>query len=315
MQIFNMEKKQCYQYFLEKKNSGIKPIASSFQKAYPDLYQDLEAYLSDKQWVEDMLFSAKLYCYFNDIENQPKCKSCGGSTKFKQLSHGFFEFCSAKCSANYEETRKKCKETCLDKYGHSNVAHGTIKEKIKETLEKRYGGHHAKTKEYLKKKQFTEITRYGDVFLKTKKFKEKTKETCLVRYGVDSPMKCKEISAKAVSTKYERGVIIDWRKNPKLLEDFEGYRKMVYHYTEENFRKFYHEINPKKLKRSKYGWHLDHIYPIFEGWKNGIDPVHIANRKNLQMLWCKENHGKSARTNMTVADFYELIKNKKRKCK
>ncbi len=303
-----MEKQQCYQYYLEKKNSGMKPIAKSFEKAFPTLYLDLLAYLEDKDWIMLMKFSAKMYCFFNDIKISPTCKNCKSSTKFKQLSFGFFEFCSAKCSANYEETRKKCEETCLEKYGHTNVAHGTIKEKIKQTLEKRYGGHHAKTEEYRKKKHDTEVSKYGNVFLKTKAFKEKYIQTSMNKYGVNNPMQCKEISSKGIQTKYKRGVLIDWKNKPELLENFDHYKKAVYYYTGLNFRKFYYEINPLKLKRSKYGWHLDHIYPIFEGWKNKIDPILVADNKNLQMLWCKENHGKSARTGLSVADFHKMIK-------
>lgn len=53
--------------------------------------------------------------------------------------------------------------------------------------------------------------------------------------------------------------------------------------------------------------YFDHIYPVIEGWKNKIDPKLISNYKNLQLINSYENLSKSARTNMSSEDFFNLI--------
>lgn len=253
-------------------------------------------------------FSAQLYCFLNSVTSPPVCVSCETPTKFKQFSFGFFEFCSSSCSANHESTRKKCETTCLQKYGHRNIAHGIVREKILKTFEERFDGHPSRTAQYWLKKRRTETERYGDEFFKTQDFQEKYKRACLEKFGVDHPMKCKEIVTRVIQTKYERGVYIDWQAHPELLEDYYWYKKIVGYYTEKTYRKHFYDINPEKHKRSRNGWHLDHVYPIIEGWKHGVEPSQMAHKNNLQMLWYRENQGKSGHTHMSVEEFFASIK-------
>jgi hypothetical protein len=159
-----------------------------------------------------------------------------------------------------------------------------------------------------KKKDKTFDERYGGHPFSNLEIKQKIKETWVNNYGVDNPLKNKEIQEKVLNTKYERGILVDWLKNPELVEDFNRYKKIVHSNTEITFKKHYYEINPERNKRSKDKWHLDHIYPIIEGWKNNIDPILISDRKNLQMLWYKENQSKCGRTDMTPEDFFKMIK-------
>jgi hypothetical protein len=303
-----MEKEECYNFFIEKGNSGIKPTENNIKNNFPDLYLEMGNYLKSKEWISEFNFGIKFYCFLNNIESLPACKECGEKTKFKQFSFGFFEFCSSKCSARNKETRKKCGETCFSKYGHVNIAHGSIKEKIKETFDERYGGHPSKNNLIKEKKNKTFDERYGGHPFSNSEIKQKIKETWINNHGVDNPLKSKEIQKKCLNTKYERGIFIDWINHPELAEDFKDYKKIVCLNSEITFRKYYYEINPEKNKRSKDKWHLDHIYPIIEGWKNNIDPILMADRKNLQMLWYKENQSKCGRTNMTPEDFFQMIK-------
>ena len=71
----------------------------------------------------------------------------------------------------------------------------------------------------------------------------------------------------------------------------------------------------KKTCIQKYGVenvslddHLDHIYPIIEGWKKRIPAIDIANYKNLTLLFHEDNRNKSSKTSLTVEEFYKLIK-------
>jgi hypothetical protein len=68
-------------------------------------------------------FTEKIYCYLNDIHNRPVCKTCGTPIKFKSITKGYSQYCSAKCRANNEQIKEKTKNTCLEKYGVTNNLH------------------------------------------------------------------------------------------------------------------------------------------------------------------------------------------------
>ena len=72
--------------------------------------------------------------------------------------------------------------------------------------------------------------------------------------------------------------------------------------------KFLTAINPENLKRGHKKYHLDHVYPILEGWKNKIDPEEISDYRNLKMLKHDENRNKSSKTNIKIEEFYKTIK-------
>lgn len=303
-----MEKNECYNFFISKGNSGIKPIEKNIRKNFPDLYEAMFFYIkSNENWLSGLTFTCKFYCFLNDIKSIPLCEECSEPVRFKQFSFGFFKFCSRKCSSVNKETRKKCENTCLSKYGHENIAHGSIREKIDLTFKQKYGSHPSRNRDVKDRKNKTFSERYGGHPFSNEKIKEKIKEKWIEKYGADNPLKNEEIKNKMMLTKYERGVLVDYSKNPEILEDFNNYKAIVKRFTEYNFRKYYYEINPDKKRRSKNKWHLDHIYPIIEGWKNKIDPILIANKKNLQMLWCRDNHSKCGHTDMLPEDFFKML--------
>jgi hypothetical protein len=112
---------------------------------------------------------------------------------------------------------------------------------------------------------------------------------------------------KLTKLQKKRGYICKW--NEEQIKDYEEYRDIVRYHTEQTYRENYYHINPNDLVRDRYAYHLDHIYPIIEGWKNKVPPKLIASKHNLQMLWWKENHGKCDRTEMTLEDFYQFLEN------
>ena len=61
--------------------------------------------------------------YFNTYIgiNESKCKMCGRKTSFLNIAQGYRRFCSGKCAQNSPETRDKCKQTSLQRYGAENV--------------------------------------------------------------------------------------------------------------------------------------------------------------------------------------------------
>jgi hypothetical protein len=101
-----------------------------------------------------------------------------------------------------------------------------------------------------------------------------------------------------------------YRENWKeLLESKEDYFIFVRALTEKNYDIFKSTINPKNLKRSWKANHLDHIYSISQGFKDGVDPFWIAHPCNLQMLKARENKKKNAKCGHTIEELTEKINN------
>jgi hypothetical protein len=101
-----------------------------------------------------------------------------------------------------------------------------------------------------------------------------------------------------------------YRENWKeLLESKEDYFIFVRALTEKNYDIFKSTINPKNLKRSWKANHLDHIYSVSQGFKDGIDPFWIAHPCNLQMLKARENKKKNAKCGHTIEELTEKINN------
>jgi len=75
--------------------------------------------------------------------------------------------------------------------------------------------------------------------------------------------------------------------------------------TNINYRLHKNEINPNKLKRGRYAYHIDHIYSIRDGFDNGILPEIISSPINLQMLKWSENIAKSSTSHTTKEELFE----------
>lgn len=93
----------------------------------------------------------------------------------------------------------------------------------------------------------------------------------------------------------------------ELLENKEDYYIFVRALTEKNYDLFKSRINPKNVKRSWKGNHLDHIYSVSQGFKDRINPFYIAHPCNLQMLKAKENKKKNAACGHTYEELFEKI--------
>lgn len=147
--------------------------------------------------------------YYDKFNNTGKCKVCGKDTRFINYSMGYTKYCSAKCSANSEETKQKRAQTNLIKYGCENVSQNeTIKKKKVET----YKSHVEETKEKVKA---TNREKYGcDWVTQSDDFKQKYKKTCLEKYGVDNYTKsteyldkCKNVMNKNIKFMSDNGYI------------------------------------------------------------------------------------------------------------
>ncbi len=106
--------------------------------------------------------------------------------------------------------------------------------------------------------------------------------------------RCPECSLKG-RTRYDK----------TTLQELYSYREYVDRLSNKNYCKYYYIINPNRLKRSYTEYHLDHIYSVIDGFKNGILPQIIASPVNLQMLSANSNISKKGNSDMTLD---ELLK-------
>lgn len=70
------------------------------------------------------------------------------------------------------------------------------------------------------------------------------------------------------------------------LTEFRKYYNIVYHYTRKSIKKYKNIINPenKPIGRERGLYNIDHIYSIFDGFINKVDPNIIGSYINLQVI-------------------------------
>ena len=152
--------------------TGRSSLENWLKKNYEEFYE----YLSNNySWTND--YKAKVYCYYNNINEQPKCELCGKSTKFQSTGYGYARFCSTKCSRNSETSQERYKQTNIERYGEDYAK--VTNSKGTQTKIKKYGS-----------------ASYNNL--------EKRKQTCLDKFGVDNPMKLADIQHKVRRTMLER---------------------------------------------------------------------------------------------------------------
>lgn len=241
----------------------------------------------------------KLYEIFHEIDT-PKC-ICGEDRKFYNFVKGFSLTCgNRKCVDKHPERIKKI----ID-----NTDQQMKGKKISKSLNKRS---YNEVKEATRKSKKTRLELYGDENYVNK---EKAIETCLERYGVEystqsNPMitKTRKIKlerygneffcnqSKSAETKRERyeseGKMIPLSE----LSDFKYYARLVRNLTE---KQPLHTLENYEL-RGRNSYHLDHKFSIFEGYKNSILPIHIADISNLEMLPEADNISKGSSCSIEI---------------
>ena len=90
------------------------------------------------------------------------------------------------------------------------------------------------------------------------------------KYGTANPMQAEKIKKKSLKKREELGLIKKWTR--KEIESYKEYKHAANYYANQNYIEYFYEINPDKLKRGTHDYHLDHIFPVIEGWLNDIPP-------------------------------------------
>lgn len=103
--------------------------------------------------------------YLLDHTKNNKCLLCGNDTHFKNMYEGYFTYCSLYCARHSTIVMAKREQTCLTKYGTTNVyASDYGKSEIVNTLKEHYNvTHPSNSKELMQKakdSQFSKIKQY-----------------------------------------------------------------------------------------------------------------------------------------------------------
>lgn len=97
-----------------------------------------------------------------------------------------------------------------------------------------------------------------------------------------------------------------WAIPDNELSLWKLYNRKVRTLTERIYRKYKKTINPNDLPRLQglKGYHLDHRFSVFEGFKNNIPPYVVANINNLQIVTGSDNITKGP---LSSIGLYELL--------
>ena len=170
------------------------------------------------------LNSREYYDKFLKSENDDKCVICGKATNYKNLSHGYFSYCSKACVNKSDNHIKSVATTKSRKYGNSSYNNP---KKISDVLNSKTA---AEKQQSVQKAKRTKFIKYGDENYNNM---EKHSMTCSERFGVDNPFKSEEVK-KVISDKYwakskeERNSITQRRLNTMNAKSDEEKRAIAY---------------------------------------------------------------------------------------
>jgi len=261
----------------------------------------------------------ELYVIYHGIE-KPICKNknCNENTNFKNFGEGFYDYCSNKCAQNSEKVRQKQSDTLFTNYGtrdpleikdgrKKGISYITSEENFKKQEEYnmiKFGGKTSfssaevqdKCKKSIVKKYDVENIMYSKLFIDDKFIpilKTKRKDTYVKKYGEEHPMKLDSIKQKVKTTNESNGYWI----TEDQVKDFNSYTRLVWRYTNKNDLSVLENID--KRAHTKDGYHLDHKYSIYQGFKDSIDAKIIGNICNLEMLQSGQNLSKNRKCSIT----------------
>lgn len=179
--------------FTTNNKSGYKTNEKWLMNNEPELYSKITEYSKNIQY--NITFKEKIYFYFHNLTERPKCVSCGNEIKFRnRFDKPYGDFCSLTCANNSkEELIKRQKETINKKYGVDFYPqHNEFVKKQKETKLKKYG---KETYNNVEKSKKTKEKNYGNGDYNNI---DKQKRTCEIKYGVDNYAKSNNYQNKLI---------------------------------------------------------------------------------------------------------------------
>ena len=168
------------------------------------------------KWTE------RLYWFYHNLKEYPKCPVCGKPTNFINLKNGYREFCSTKCMNSCKDIQERKKQTSLKNWGtESPMKSNKVKEKLKNSVREKYG---------------------VDNPFQMDDFNAKRKKTCLEKYGVEHHLQNPEIMDKQISTNIKRYGV-------ECISQRDDYKKII---KQTNKNKYGGTGNKSNILLSKY---------------------------------------------------------------
>lgn len=185
---------------------------------YPEFYK----MLNDK--YPNIKFGEKMYWYYNNINERPKCPTCGKSIKFINSKVGYALHCCSKCSNSDLSKIKKTQQIFIERYGgKAPICNSNVLAKMKTTNIERYGVENCQQNKDIKEKtKKTLLERYGGRGNASAELKQKYVNTCNKIYGVDNSSKSDIVKEKISQSRRKHEIdnhkyIIDYKEDGKKL--------------------------------------------------------------------------------------------------
>ena len=209
------------------------------------------------------------------------CPVCKKILKFKGLKEGYPKNCSYKCRSKNPDTQIIYKETCNTKYGTDYASQSAeFRQIVKDTCFKKYG--------------------VNNVF-KNKDIQQKQKKTVQEKYGVSNASKSDVVLANIKKSHIATG---NWLPDEQKSE-IELFRLEVKRISARSYHDHFYQINPNNVLRSRYQYHLDHIFSVEEGFKNKVPAKVIGHWTNLRMMWHLDNSIKNTKCHKSIEQLFE----------
>ena len=105
-----------FSFFTIDNKSGYKTQEKWFSKNHPLIYSEIINY--SKKLTIELNFKEKIWFYYNNLTDRPKCITCDREIKFRnRFDKPYGEFCSLKCiNENKNEMISRQKKTFNRKY-------------------------------------------------------------------------------------------------------------------------------------------------------------------------------------------------------
>jgi len=223
-----------------------------------------------------------IYLIVNELKQKPLCPTCNTNQRlFEYFNKGYRSYCSQKCSAANELTKKSRIKTLQENYGVDNISQA---EHIKEA------------------KRQSSLEKYGvDCVSKSQEIKDKVKETNLDRYGVNYPAQLQEFQDRIKATNLKKYGVSHYCKTDEYRD----------RYKTEIYPKINQELALQKrinFYQANYGVDNYTQTDIFKNrYREEIYPkLNITKMNNKRKITCMEKY---------KADYYFQSKEYKEKYK
>ena len=257
-------------------------------KRYKQLLFDRVAYISSPQLME------VIYQIKNNLYSRPKCIVCGcNDTKFKTHINNYAKYCSIKCIHSDKEQKSK----------NSFKAVATLQS----IIDPETGMNLSSKRAYKTANTLKSVVDKDGISLLEKRTQKaiNTHLNNIDAYGMNSYQRSgKESSKLQLSREYK---IKHGHTLPEEISDLSYYTSQVRNLTERIYKIHKTTINPKKLKRGKYTYHIDHKISIKMGFDNKI-PIHIiASVHNLEMKHALDNLSKWKNSDIRLEELLKFF--------